>query len=168
MMMRRLVAALMLTGIAAGGMWACGSDSTGPNSIAGTYNLVSVDGDSLPITAYFSDGPAGTIDVAELVSGYMRLNANGTYLRSHTYRTTRYTIDGHAIDEVTRLVDPFRVGHHLCSWCNGSDLQWLREREHAHYRQLRIPEVGQRRPSARPCAGRCCFRAPRRRLAHAV
>jgi hypothetical protein len=69
MMMRRLVAALMLTGIAAGGMWACGSDSTGPNSIAGTYNLVSVDGDSLPITAYFSDGPAGTIDVAELVSG---------------------------------------------------------------------------------------------------
>jgi hypothetical protein len=101
MMMRRLVAALMLTGIAAGGMWACGSDSTGPNSIAGTYNLVSVDGDSLPITAYFSDGPAGTIDVAELVSGYMRLNANGTYLRSHTYRTTRYTIDGHAIDEVT-------------------------------------------------------------------
>ena len=101
MMMRRLVAALMLTGIAAGGMWACGSDSTGPNSIAGTYNLVSVDGDSLPITAYVSDGPAGTIDVTELVSGYMRLNANGTYLRSHTYRTTRYTIDGHAIDEVT-------------------------------------------------------------------
>jgi hypothetical protein len=76
MMMRRLVAALMLTGIAAGGMWACGSDS-------------------------YSDGPAGTIDVTELVSGYMRLNANGTYLRSHTYRTTRYTIDGHAIDEVT-------------------------------------------------------------------
>jgi hypothetical protein len=66
MMMRRLVAALMLTGIAAGGMWACGSDS-------------------------YSDGPAGTIDVTELVSGYMRLNANGTYLRSHTYRTTRYT-----------------------------------------------------------------------------
>jgi hypothetical protein len=104
MMMRRLVAALMLTGIAAGGM--C------------------------------------------------------TYLRSHTYRTTRYTIDGHAIDEVTTDVATdsgswtlsarhpvtFSVRPRVGRWCHGG---WVSVHEPAG--SSRTPSLKPAPPVLRRC-----------------
>ena len=81
-MMRRLVAVLIVAGIAAGGMWACG-DSTDPDSIAGTYNLQTVDGESLPIIL-----GGGGDNMVELASAFERLNDDGTFLESSTFRLT--------------------------------------------------------------------------------
>jgi hypothetical protein len=68
----------------------CGGDSTSPSSIAGTYTLVSVDGHSLPVGAFMYEDSAGVFHETELVSGYMRLSGDGTYLESSTYRDTEY------------------------------------------------------------------------------
>jgi hypothetical protein len=68
----------------------CGGDSTSPSSIAGTYTLVSVDGDSLPQgVALYQDSAGGLVEKV-LVSGYMLLNSGGTYSESYTFRNTEY------------------------------------------------------------------------------
>ncbi len=46
--MRRLIAVLIVAGIAAGAMWACVGDATSPSSIAGTYILQTFDGERRP------------------------------------------------------------------------------------------------------------------------
>lgn len=70
--MRRLAVLLaMVLPVTLGG---CG-DSTSPESIAGTYELQSIDGDPLPVST--SEG--------DLLSGFVQLNANGTFQASHTY-----------------------------------------------------------------------------------
>jgi hypothetical protein len=70
--MRRLALVLaMVLPVTLGG---CG-DSTSPESVAGTYELQSIDGDPLPVST--SEG--------DVRSGFVRLNANGTFQASHTY-----------------------------------------------------------------------------------
>jgi hypothetical protein len=78
--MRRvaLVLAMVLPLALAG----CG-DSTGPGgSLAGTYTLRSINGDPVPVL--ISSGPPQE----EITGGFVRLNANGTFTASHTYRVT--------------------------------------------------------------------------------
>ena len=77
MMMKRLIAVLIVAGIAAGGMWACSGDSTSPSSIAGTYNLQTIDGQSLPVIVL----EEGT-DTVAVTAGFMRLNSDQTYAES--------------------------------------------------------------------------------------
>ena len=83
MMIMRLTAVLLVAGVAAGGMWACGDESTSPSSIAGTYNLLTIDGLNLPVTVIQVD--VGTVEV---MSGFERLNTDGTFSESLTLRTT--------------------------------------------------------------------------------
>ena len=83
MTVRRLIAVLIVAGIAVGGTWACGGDSTSPSSVAGTYNLQTIDGQSLPFVI-FQDGA----DKNEVMSGFERLNSDGTFSQSMTFRLT--------------------------------------------------------------------------------
>jgi hypothetical protein len=79
--MRRvaLVLAVVLP-LALGG---CG-DSTGPGgSLAGTYALRSINGDPVPVII----DESGTFRL-EMMSGFVRLNANGTFSTRHTVRLT--------------------------------------------------------------------------------
>jgi hypothetical protein len=75
--MRRV--ALVLAMVAPLAIAACG-DSTGPGSIAGTYELRSLNGDPVPVL--LESGPP----LEELTDGFVRLNADGTFVRSHTVR----------------------------------------------------------------------------------
>jgi hypothetical protein len=81
MMMKRLVAVLIVAGIAAGGAWACSGDSTSPSSIAGTYNLQTIDGQSLPVIVL----EVGT-DTVEITAGFMRLVSDQTFSESVSFR----------------------------------------------------------------------------------
>ena len=83
MMMKRLVAVLIVAGIAVGGTWACSGDSTSPSSIAGTYNLQTIDGQSLPVVV-FEEGT----DKVEVMAGSMILNSDQTYSESVSFRIT--------------------------------------------------------------------------------
>jgi hypothetical protein len=84
-MTRKGLAVLIVAGIAAGGMWACGGDSTSPGSIAGTtYNLWNVDGHGLPFIIL----QRGT-ESLWIVSRFIRLNSDGTYTDSGTFWRTR-------------------------------------------------------------------------------
>jgi hypothetical protein len=81
--MRRLVTGLMLTGITAAGTWTCG-DSTGPGSIAGTYNLVNVG------RTYIYEDTSGFLHEKMEMSGYVRLNSDRTYSQGFTFQITEY------------------------------------------------------------------------------
>ncbi len=83
MTVRRLISVLIVSGIAAGGTWACGGDSTSPSSIAGTYNLQTIDGQSLPVVIF----EVGT-DKVEVTAGFMLLNSDQTYSESVSFRIT--------------------------------------------------------------------------------
>jgi hypothetical protein len=78
--MRRLALVLaMAVPLAVAG---CG-DSTGPGgSIAGTYELRSINGDPVPVL--LEPGPPQE----EITGGFVRLNANGTFSARHTLRIT--------------------------------------------------------------------------------
>ena len=93
MTIRRIIAVLIVAGIAAGGMWACG-DSTSPSSIAGTYTLVTVNGEEVPFE----------IQGMEITAGWIRLDSDGTYTISMTIDGVppdpgngTYTVDGSSI-----------------------------------------------------------------------
>jgi hypothetical protein len=73
--MRRI--ALVLAMVLPLALTSCG-DSTGPGG-SDRYDLRSIDGD--PVPAFTSEGD-------EVVSGFVRLNGNGTFDASHTFRTT--------------------------------------------------------------------------------
>ncbi len=76
----------MLVGLAAAAMLVagCGGDSNAPdNSHVGRYALVSVDGESVPIT--IDDDPDF---VVTLLSGDLTLNANNTFVQSVTIAFT--------------------------------------------------------------------------------
>lgn len=75
--MRRIV--LVLAMVAPLALAGCG-DSTGPGSIAGTYELRSINGDPVPVL--LESGPPQE----ELTDGFVRLNADGTFVASHTVR----------------------------------------------------------------------------------
>jgi hypothetical protein len=64
---------------------ACGGDSTSPTSIAGTYNLTSVDGSGLPFIAQAS-GP-----MIEVLSDQIIASAGGTFSESGINRFTSGT-----------------------------------------------------------------------------
>jgi hypothetical protein len=87
MTVRRLIAVLIVAGIAVGGTWACGSDSTSPSSIAGTYNLQTIDGQSLPVVVF----EVGT-DKVEITAGFMLLNSDQTFSESVSSRITDVAI----------------------------------------------------------------------------
>ena len=74
--MRKLFAAALLV------LAAC-SDSTGPNARLGTYSLVSINGQDLPVVV-------GTISgtTVEIISGEVTLNSNGTFTDRTDYRFT--------------------------------------------------------------------------------
>lgn len=75
----------ILTALAALLVIACG-DSTGPDtSHVGTYTLLSVDGEALPVS--FTDGFATIV----LTSGHVTLNADGTFADVLSYTVTEGT-----------------------------------------------------------------------------
>jgi hypothetical protein len=109
--MRRL--ALVLAAVLPVALSACG-DSTGPGSaVAGTYTLRSINGDPVPVT--YDESPDFR---TEILSGFLRLNANGTFSATHTQRLTvgttvtirtndtggTYTLSGD--DLILRFEDP--------------------------------------------------------------
>ena len=109
--MRR--AALVLATVLPLTLGGCG-DSTGPGSaVAGTYTLRSINGDPVPAT--YDESPDFR---DEILSGFVRLNANGTFSASHTQRLTvgttvtvsthdtggTYTLSGD--DLILRFEDP--------------------------------------------------------------
>jgi hypothetical protein len=65
---------------------ACGDDGTGPGSIFGTYTLITINGEELPV------------EIApgfEITAGSVRLNSDNTYVLSFTLRLdgTTDTVD---------------------------------------------------------------------------
>src|SRR5262245_32353192 len=81
--MKRTLSALLLACVLVG----CASDSTAPSqkSVAGVYQLKSVNGSALPFTAV-----AGTTKT-ELTSDQVSLNQDGTYSEISGYRVTQGT-----------------------------------------------------------------------------
>jgi hypothetical protein len=74
----------------------CGGDSTGPvASVAGTWNLQTVNGNPLPYTAIFIAGPP--VYRLELVSDVFVAAENGTYTEAFTSRET----DGTTVTNTT-------------------------------------------------------------------
>ncbi len=96
--MRRLL--ILTTALLAGGLLpACGDDDdiTGPESVAGTYFLQTVNGEALPVN--FEGG--------QLTAGSIRLNSDGTYFTSlttdllgTTTETGTFTVNGSTINFV--------------------------------------------------------------------
>jgi hypothetical protein len=70
--MRRLL--ILTTALIAGGLLTACGDSTGPGSIFGTYNLVSINGEDVP----FQEGGF------EVTAGWVRLDSDSTYTISLT------------------------------------------------------------------------------------
>jgi hypothetical protein len=82
--MRRV--ALVLATVLPLTLGGCG-DSTGPGgAVAGMYTLQSINGDPVPVT--YAESPDFR---DEILSGFVRLNANGTFSAGHTQRLT---VDG--------------------------------------------------------------------------
>ncbi len=73
----RLCFALAMAWAAGGLLSACGDDGTGPASIFGTYTLLTVNGQEVPVE----------IQGIEITAGWIRLDSDGTY-------TISMTIDG--------------------------------------------------------------------------
>ncbi len=94
--MRRFL--ILTTAVLAGGLLtACGDDDdiTGPESIAGTYILQTVNGDALP----------ATVQGVEVSAASIQLNSNGTYTLSLTTEffgeqtdTGTFTVDGSTVN----------------------------------------------------------------------
>lgn len=81
--------------VAALGLAACAQDLISPDErIAGTYQLISIDGDSLPITLR-NDSVR-----VEFVSAELLMGLNGVYREIDSFRTTRGTA-------ITTQVDTF-------------------------------------------------------------
>jgi hypothetical protein len=79
--MRRLACTLLLL-VAAG----CGSDkSTAPKRLEGTYTMQSLGGESLPMV-YYQDSTGA--EQAELLSGSITINADGTFSAPWSFRVT--------------------------------------------------------------------------------
>jgi len=80
----------LLLAVASLAIIGCGGDSTGPvASVAGTWNLQTVNGNPLPYTAAFVAGPP--VYRLELVSDVFVAAANGTYTEAFTTRETNGT-----------------------------------------------------------------------------
>ncbi len=98
--MRRFL--ILATVLGGGLLTACDGDSTGPGGIFGTYTLVSIDGENLPVTLQILDTEV------EITAGSLRLNSDNTYTMSLTMTvegTTdtgdvsgTFTVDGSTID----------------------------------------------------------------------
>jgi hypothetical protein len=94
LMRRSLILATVLGG---GLITACG-DSTGPGSIFGTYTLVSINGEQLPVD----------LDGIEVSAGWVRLDSDSTYAASLTAdfgsgpetetTTGNFAVEGSTID----------------------------------------------------------------------
>ncbi|MFL5502173.1 MAG: lipocalin family protein [Gemmatimonadaceae bacterium] len=83
--MRKLVLA-----IASLAVIGCGGDSTGPaGSVAGTWNLQTVNGSPLPYTAVFLAGPP--VYRLEIISDTFVAAGDGTYTEALTTRETNGT-----------------------------------------------------------------------------
>ena len=78
-MIRRVFLAFLVFGLVA-----CDDDSTGPEDIAGTYTLVTVDGEALPVVAE----EIGTTYVIELTAGSATLHEDLTCSLGFTQRVT--------------------------------------------------------------------------------
>lgn len=98
---------------------ACDDDGTGPDSIFGTYTLVTVNGEPLP---YQEDG-------SEVTAGWVRLNSDNTYEISVTIGPIggtpqtetgegTYSIDGSSIE----LSDPEGGTENLTGTLSGNTL----------------------------------------------
>lgn len=77
--MKKLLAGLLLAAVAV----AC-SDSTSVESVAGTYALSTVGGQSVPLTVDSTDAD----NKLEILSGSANLNSNGNYTVSFGFRLT--------------------------------------------------------------------------------
>ncbi len=133
----RKVSMCMLATVAV--MSACGGGgATGPGTELGTYQLVSVDGESVPVI--LKQGEAVTV---ALVSGSLRLFAGGAMDRERTVNTTlrgeanvltqtdhgRYTIMG------TQLVILLDDGTREVGSVEGADLSLLSDGHELGYRR---------------------------------
>jgi hypothetical protein len=86
----------LLLSIASLAIVGCGGDSTGPSgSVAGTWNLQTVNGSPLPYTAAFLAGPP--VYRLELVGDTFVAAENGTYTEAFTTRET----DGTTVNTTT-------------------------------------------------------------------
>ena len=77
---------LAVAALAALTITACGDDPVGPDSIAGTYQLNTINGQPLPFTL-IEDGS----DRLELIAGTIVLRSNSTFTDSTTLRLTSGT-----------------------------------------------------------------------------
>jgi len=79
----------LLLACAAVALLGCGGDSTGPSaSVAGTWNLQTVNGQPLPYTAYMTTSPSYRL---EIMSDQLVANSDGTYAENGTIRETQGT-----------------------------------------------------------------------------
>lgn len=81
--MRRLALVLVAVQVLVAG--GCG-DSTGPQSLVGTYDLRSIDGDPVPVVVVEAEGFR-----REIVSGFVRLNGDGSFEAMNNYQITTGT-----------------------------------------------------------------------------
>lgn len=89
---------LACTLVLAGFAGACDSDSTGPEEITGSYQVVSVAGQSIPVTLIEQEEPGvGTIGVV-LSAGTLTLSADQSY---SLMLTAQGTVNGDVVSENT-------------------------------------------------------------------
>jgi hypothetical protein len=93
--MRRFLVLATTALLASGLLTACGDDSTEPTSIFGTYNLVTVNGEEVPVE----------IQGFEITAGWIRLDSDSTYTISMTVDGAipdpgdgTFTVDGSSIE----------------------------------------------------------------------
>jgi hypothetical protein len=79
---------------------ACGKDATGPSAMAGTYILRTVDGIVPPVILFSDD-----TETDELVSGEVRLSADGTFV---DITAERYTVNGDVTIREVEATGTFR------------------------------------------------------------
>ena len=102
--MRRLVAVLVLTGIGAGGMWACGGDTLGVEDIPGIWEAISVNGSDVPGSVPTYVG--GDTEIVEVVYDRFTFFDGNTCVYSFQQDGFADTLDG---CEWERHEDPKRI-----------------------------------------------------------
>jgi len=76
----------LLLAVATLAVLGCGSDSTGPiASVAGTWNLQTINGSPMPFTVLFTASPLYRL---EILGDSFVANANGTYIETASVRET--------------------------------------------------------------------------------
>ena len=118
-MVRRVLLAFLVFGLVA-----CGDDVVGPEDIAGTYTLQTVDGEPSPFFGFQSLNQDGSINVTALTSGHVVLGPGSSCERSLTFSTTVFSgptlLDESTMTVTTQCTFVFSNGDLTLNYTDGT------------------------------------------------